>query len=33
MTLHRELRFAVRSLARTPGFTAIVLLIIAVGIG
>jgi hypothetical protein len=25
--------FAVRSLARTPGFTAIVLLVIAVGIG
>jgi putative ABC transport system permease protein len=33
MTLHRDLRFAVRSLARTPGFTAIVLLVIAVGIG
>jgi putative ABC transport system permease protein len=29
----RDLRFAVRSLARTPGFTAIVLLFIAVGIG
>src|SRR5260370_1467838 len=29
----RDLRFAVRSLARTPGFTAIALLVIAVGIG
>ena len=29
----RDLRFAVRSLARTPGFTSIGLLIIAVGIG
>jgi putative ABC transport system permease protein len=29
----RDLRFAVRSLARTPGFTSIALLIIAVGIG
>jgi hypothetical protein len=29
----RDLRFAVRSLARTPGFTAISLLVIAVGIG
>ncbi len=45
MTLHRywpfpwleegwqDLRFAVRSLARTPGFTSIALLVIAVGIG
>jgi putative ABC transport system permease protein len=29
----RDLRFAVRSLARTPGFTSIALLVIAVGIG
>ena len=29
----RDLRFAVRSLARTPAFTSIVLLVIAVGIG
>jgi putative ABC transport system permease protein len=29
----RDLRFAVRSLARTPGFTAIALFVIAVGIG
>ena len=29
----RDLRFAVRSLARTPGFTLIALLVIAVGIG
>ena len=29
----RDLRFAVRSLARTPGFTATALLVIAVGIG
>jgi len=29
----RDLRFALRSLARTPGFTAIALLVIAVGIG
>jgi putative ABC transport system permease protein len=29
----RDLRFAVRSLARTPGFTAIAILVIAVGIG
>src|SRR5271170_3156569 len=29
----RDLRFAVRSLARTPRFTAIALLVIAVGIG
>ncbi len=29
----RDLRFAVRALARTPGFTAIALLVIAVGIG
>ena len=29
----RDLRFAVRSLARTPGFTVIALLVIAVGIG
>src|SRR5258708_19966570 len=29
----RDLRFAVRSLSRTPGFTAIALLVIAVGIG
>lgn len=29
----RELRFAMRSLARTPGFTTIALLVIAVGIG
>jgi putative ABC transport system permease protein len=29
----RDLRFAVRSLARTPGFTSIAILVIAVGIG
>jgi putative ABC transport system permease protein len=29
----RDLRFAVRSLAKTPGFTAIAILVIAVGIG
>src|ERR1700729_3504850 len=29
----RDMRFAVRSLARTPGFTAIAILVIAVGIG
>src|ERR1700730_6726200 len=29
----RDLRFAVRSLARTPGFTSIALLVIAAGIG
>jgi hypothetical protein len=29
----RDLRFAVRSLARTPGFTSITLLVIVVGIG
>lgn len=29
----RDLRFALRSLARTPGFTAVTLLVIAVGIG
>jgi predicted permease len=29
----RDLRFAVRSLARTPGFTTVALLVIAVGIG
>jgi hypothetical protein len=29
----RDLRFAVRSLARMPGFTSIALLVIAVGIG
>ncbi len=29
----RDLRFAIRSLARTPGFTTIALLVIAVGIG
>lgn len=29
----RDLRFALRSLARTPGFTSIALLVIAVGIG
>jgi putative ABC transport system permease protein len=29
----RDLRFAVRSLARTPGFTSIALLVITVGIG
>jgi putative ABC transport system permease protein len=29
----RDLRFAVRSLARTPGFTSIALVVIAVGIG
>src|SRR3984885_13774731 len=29
----RDLRFAVRSLARAPGFTSIALLVIAVGIG
>ena len=29
----RDLRFAVRSLARTPGFTVVALLVIAVGIG
>ena len=29
----RDLRFALRSLARTPGFTSIALLVIAAGIG
>jgi putative ABC transport system permease protein len=29
----RDLRFAMRSLCRTPGFTSIALLVIAVGIG
>src|ERR1700677_4191308 len=29
----RDLRFAVRALAKTPGFTAIAILVIAVGIG
>lgn len=29
----RDLRFAIRSLGRTPGFTSIALLVIAVGIG
>src|SRR5258708_816340 len=29
----RDLRFAMRSLARTPGFTSIALLVIAAGIG
>ena len=33
MSLPRDLRFAGRFLARTPAFTAIVLLVIAVGIG
>ncbi len=31
--LWRDLRFAVRSLAKTPGFTAVAILVIAVGIG
>src|SRR6266404_4029496 len=32
-TCWRDLRFAVRSLARTPGFTSVALLVIAAGIG